>query len=300
MGHTGTYNPKFHDELLARLLSLSGEGVKLDRLALTSFAADFSLRCEDPKWVLTKGAQEGASVSMQDDPENLPYWLEMQVGCRVCPPCLARRRALWAARALQEVRVHPRTWFVTLTCKPEVHYLHLEMARAYASRSGVEFSTLSDRQRFARRVNVLGHQLTKCVKRWRKNSCADLRYLFVFEAHKSGDPHIHGLVHEVNFTRHITKRELQGSWESLGFSLCKLVNREHNGAAAGYVCKYLAKDMRTRVRASIGYGSVSTEPMQDRLDEELSAVASQRGKTTTPLQFLYGTEEGGHTTGVRA
>ena len=76
--------------------------------------------------------------------------------------------------------------------------------------------------------------------------------MMVAEAHKDGYPHIHLLVHEV--FQPIPKREIERQWP-YGFTKVKLVQDQ---AAANYVAKYLAKDMRTRVRASQHYGEELT------------------------------------------
>ena len=48
-----------------------------------------------------------------------PVPVEMAARCRKCAGCLEHRRRLWTARALQEVNAHARTWFGTLTIRPE-------------------------------------------------------------------------------------------------------------------------------------------------------------------------------------
>ena len=72
--------------------------------------------------------------------------------------------------------------------------------------------------------------------------------LQVVEAHKSGLPHVHLLVHDKGDT---TYRRLTDTWP-LGFAHAKLVE---GTAASRYVAKYLAKSALARVRASQGYGS---------------------------------------------
>lgn len=76
-----------------------------------------------------------------------------------------------------------------------------------------------------------------------------MRYCLVAEAHKSGLPHFHVVIHHrVVPVRHKTLKE---AWR-LGFSDFKLV--EENQAVARYVSKYLAKALGSRVRASARYG----------------------------------------------
>lgn len=100
-------------------------------------------------------------------------------------------------------------------------------------------------------VGVLGEEVTRFIKRVRKQSGVPLRYLLVSEKHEDGFPHFHMLIHEQ--AAPVTKRLLEENWR-YGFSQFRLVNG--NGAkAAWYVSKYLAKDAQTRIRASSRYGS---------------------------------------------
>jgi len=106
---------------------------------------------------------------------------------------------------------------------------------------------------------VISKQMTLYWKRLRKAKHR-FRYMMAAEAHQSGYPHIHALVHEVSAP--IPKRILQEEWP-FGFTHCKLVR---NGPkAAWYVSKYLSKDMRTRVRASQHYG-LEKQWSEDPLD----------------------------------
>lgn len=100
-----------------------------------------------------------------------------------------------------------------------------------------------ERGRFA----VIAEELQRFLKRIRKNSKAELRYICVQELHKSGNPHYHLLIHEVEGT--LTKAVLQAAWR-YGFSQAKLADPR----TAIYVCKYLTKGEGARVRASLSYG----------------------------------------------
>lgn len=95
---------------------------------------------------------------------------------------------------------------------------------------------------------------------------AEFSYLLVAEKHKSGRPHWHVLLHEKHAFALIRSAEyyvtrkgvvrvddkamIRKHWR-FGFTQFELC-RDHR--SAGYLCKYLAKDMLWRVRASIGYG----------------------------------------------
>lgn len=173
--------------------------------------------------------------------------LDTFVRCRKCPSCLRHKRAVWSARASHEIGMHPRTWMVTLTCSADMHFRLLCQARLAATRRGFTPDLWSPNEEFAQRWSQLGTEVTKWLKRLR-SSGAKFNYLLVVEAHKSGLPHVHLLIHEISGC---TYRTLTETWR-LGFSHAKLVE---GTAAARYVTKYLVKSALARVRASQRYGS---------------------------------------------
>jgi hypothetical protein len=130
-----------------------------------------------------------------------------------------------------------------------MHYLSL--ARATAARKGIDLETLTDEKQFVARNAEISKEITRYIKRVRHHSRASLRYLVVTEAHKSGDPHYHMLLHEVSQDEPVRKAILKDCWD-LGFTHHKLVENERH---ASYVCKYLSKSMSARVRASQRYGA---------------------------------------------
>lgn len=176
--------------------------------------------------------------------------IEVHVPCRKCPACLAARSRLWAARARFEIKRSARTWFGTLTLAPEYHMRTLSAARQAAARLGEDFECFDQSRQFVERHKIVSAEITKYLKRLRKDSGAAFKYLLVAEPHKSGLPHYHILVHEVSQWAPVTRRQLQDNW-ACGFSRWKLVDNEK---PAGYVAKYLSKTIAARVRASIGYG----------------------------------------------
>lgn len=176
--------------------------------------------------------------------------LEMEVRCRRCDPCLRARAAKWRHRAIVEIDAATRTWFGTLTLRPEEHYRCVLLADRVLRRGGERFEDLSADDQFRRRHEVVSAEITKWLKRVRKESGAPLRYCLVAEAHKNGLPHYHLLVHESAMDRPVTVRCLQNQWK-LGFSAFKLADKQ----AAFYVTKYLMKAAMNRVRASTRYGS---------------------------------------------
>lgn len=182
-----------------------------------------------------------------------PLLLEVTVRCRKCEPCLRYRAAMWRHRAREETSAAPRTWFGTLTFTAEGHLRNkYEAAVQSRSRQRVDFEELSPHEQYLHLARLSGREVTKFLKRLRKDARTRFRYLAVAEPHKSGNPHWHLLVHETSFMEPIRKRTLQGCWKS-GFSSFKLADT----SAPGYLCKYIAKDLGCRVRASQAYGDPS-------------------------------------------
>lgn len=155
-----------------------------------------------------------------------------------------------------------RTWFGTLTMDPHWHSLALMRARSKHS----DWSRLEESRQFGALVREVSPELTKYLKRVRKQSGAPLRYILVSEKHSeqlAGLPHFHLLVHELDADTPVRKAVLKDEWK-LGFSRWKLADRW----TARYVCKYLAKEASTRVRASKDYGR----------EDDRSAVELLRGR----------------------
>lgn len=180
-----------------------------------------------------------------------PMWLLMEVKCRKCPMCLRSRAAEWRVRALAEFAQANRTWLGTLTINPDWRYTILSQARRKAALQGMDFDCLGPEEQFALRDAECARYIQLFLKRVRKNaSGAPMRYMLVCEAHASGDPHYHLLIHELSPDCPIRQKVLTAAW-SLGFSHFKLVN---DVGGATYATKYLMKTARTRVRASLSYG----------------------------------------------
>lgn len=188
-----------------------------------------------------------SSLALSHSKAGDTLMLELICRCRSCPSCLRYRRDLWSGRAVVEVMASKRTWFGTLTLRPEEQYRALCEAR----RDDPSFDELDQNEQFKRRHAVISKWITLYLKRIRRYSGASLRFLLVAEAHKSGLPHYHILVHEVTEVT-VTQRQLAKQWTH-GFTKFKLVN---DTVATKYVTKYLAKDAIARVRASIRYGSI--------------------------------------------
>lgn len=174
----------------------------------------------------------------------------VRVPCRKCDECLKHRRRLWTARAMTETRNALRTWFGTLTVSPDRRFHAMMLADR---KSCGELDKMTDLERTRAVAAQLAPEVTRWLKRVRKESGAKLRYLLVVEPHQDGFPHFHMLLHEVTITP-VPKRILEAQW-SYGFSSWRLVpNGEMRQVS--YVCKYLTKSAQTRVRASRHYGQL--------------------------------------------
>jgi len=171
--------------------------------------------------------------------------------CRKCDHCRRKRSQMWFHKAKAEFAGASRNWFGTLTFTLDEHFMCETRCRATLAVQGVDFDALPDPEKFSERVKDLGRLVTLWIKRVRKNSNAPFRYLMIAEAHKTGLPHFHVLLHEQDFAQPIRKVVLQEAWPH-GFSNMKLAKDER---AALYVCKYLSKAMMARVRASLHYGN---------------------------------------------
>jgi hypothetical protein len=181
-------------------------------------------------------------------------FLELETRCRKCEPCLRARSAYWRKRAEAELHhTAGRTWFLTLTLAPQAHFESVLRASLRLAASGQDFDALSPAQQFAERHREVSREITRYLKRIRKESASPMRFLLVAEAHKTGLPHYHALIHEVDPDRPVRSRILRQQW-TLGFSHCKLVAQCDETKSASYVAKYLAKSAAARVRASQGYG----------------------------------------------
>lgn len=185
----------------------------------------------------------------------MPGWtgtLIMRVPCRKCAGCMRYKAWLWRQRASAELKLAPRSWMGTMTFSAEEHYLaRVRIAKRLLDRS-VPLASLNDVELFKERAKDMGAVATRYFKRLRKQG-NEFRYLLVTEAHKSGLPHLHILLHEVDFSNPVRKRALQEQWP--WFTNFKLVDEGDD--AAFYVTKYVAKSMLGRVRASQHYGILS-------------------------------------------
>lgn len=179
----------------------------------------------------------------------------MVVKCRRCPHCMRRRAFIWRERIKAEMRASSRTWFGTLTLSPEMHMRAHALAIRYSRQALCsDFEAETPAKQFRLRHAVISKWLTKWLKRVRKQSGVKLRYCLVAEAHKSGLPHYHCVIHQCHPEMRVKYTHLRGTYD-LGFCKFNLVQSDDYGRSAAYVAKYLAKSAQARVRASIRYGS---------------------------------------------
>lgn len=181
-------------------------------------------------------------------------YIDIYTRCRKCEACLRHRAALWRIRARAETRDSVRTWFGTLTLRPEALWLHTLRAMDVSAKNGHVWERLSEKDKFVVIHNLISRDITLAIKRLRKNTGVPFKYLIVAEAHKSGAPHYHLLFHERNANAPLRYEALRAFWPH-GFSQYRLVKEEKE---AIYLCKYLSKSLLARVRASQRYGVENT------------------------------------------
>lgn len=186
-----------------------------------------------------------------DGKGKVPLTVILHAKCRKCEDCLRKRAAHWRLRAISETSLSSRTWFGTLTLRPEEQHRMLSLARVIERQRGAtDFDTLPASEQFALVVKRCGIEITKYLKRVREASGARFRYLLVAERHATGLPHFHMLLHE--WGSPVREAVLSRQWQ-MGFSKWRLAPPD-NPRAVVYLCKYLSKSAEARVRASARYG----------------------------------------------
>lgn len=206
--------------------------------------------CDSPVPVQFDGAPRGLVGGRHVRIAGRGYSLTLYTKCRRCRDCLRRRRSHWAYRAQEEIKSWPRTWFATFTLAPHWHAVMRMRASMRLAARGTDLERLPGDEASHEVAAEYRRELTLYFKRLRKKSGAMLRYLLVQEQHKSGLPHFHALIHEVNPLRPVRHADLTSQWK-LGYTKFKLCE---GVKSAWYVAKYLAKAVDNRVRASLRYG----------------------------------------------
>lgn len=187
--------------------------------------------------------------------------LSLQVRCRKCEGCLKERRCMWANRAVSEWQEADkrggRTWFLTLTFRPEEHYRLKTQARLRVAAAGGDLDAMSWSERYGEFLREYHATVSLFLARVRKGlakrgwSEGKFRYLMVPEPHESGNIHYHALLHEFSDDYPLRKLRIEQAW-GLGFIQAKLVGSPE---ATRYVTKYLGKHhYEGRIRNSLHYG----------------------------------------------
>jgi len=222
---------------------------------------DVSRGCEDPQPVTQWSRSTGKAKNLGRKGVKPAPMIELTLltPCRRCEHCLKRHAWLWSGRARTETEAASRTWFITLTASMDRHYW---IDRVCSTRVG-NFDGLTRSEKFREQAKVYGAEVTKWLKRLRKETGHRFRYLQVTEIHDGidtapemrGRPHVHLLLHEYP-GQPVRKEVIQRQWK-MGFSTAKLVDNERQ--AAWYVSKYISKAVEVRTRASTGYGNSSQD-----------------------------------------
>lgn len=188
------------------------------------------------------------------------YRLTAWVMCRQCTRCRRSKALNWERRCVSEFNAATRTWLGTLTFRPEVHVTAKNVARLLEAEAGRDFDALASDVQFGILHQLLSRETTRYMKRLRYAYSGPIRFIMVCEAHQSGDPHYHLLIHQVPGADPLLKRTLVDHWCG-GFCSFRLVKDEKG---ARYVAKYIGKDMsNSRVRASQYYGVDAGSPPID-------------------------------------
>lgn len=234
------------------------------RTGLTSAWLDLALDCENPRVSRLWSGRIGTAT--------LTYEVELSVRCRKCPKCAWRKTMFWSHRALEEIRLAPRTWWSTYTLRPDIHAECTARARLLVG--GTPFDERSPDEQFIIRYGMLVRRVTNMIKRLRKGAAGRppvrFRYLVVCEAHTGkhnerlglesgqnlGMPHFHAFWHEVSPLNQLRKhRHLEAVWP-FGIMSHSIVDKdaEEVRERAIYLAKYIAKGNLGRVHCSLKYG----------------------------------------------
>lgn len=220
--------------------------------------SDFSNGCEKPVEIGLRGKPDQITTGLKMEAENDNFHTIL-APCRKCKTCLRNRSRKWAAKAITECRASSRTWFCTFTIEPQQRFIFKVSAQARAERRGCVWKQLTSADKFEYIHAEIGQEITKFLKRIRKNSGAKLRYLLVVEPHKDGFPHYHMLLHE--FDKPVRHAMLTDNWKH-GFTRFKVCDTDR---APWYVCKYMAKTALCRIRASQHYGPYAGRSLTERV-----------------------------------
>lgn len=246
------------------------------RTSLARIEWNVAPTCHNPKTVLFYGRPDGKVWTYVKGKTSM-LQVDMTLKCRTCEDCLRKKAASWRLRALEEYRASSRTWLVTLTFSPANHQRCLDRARRHLDAQGIDFDRMPASEQFDLRHRECGREITLFLKRLRKGSKdhapTSFRYLMVAEAHKSGLPHYHLLIHELQSAQPVRHAAIVHFWTQ-GFCHAKLVA---DARGATYALKYLTKSVMARVRASLSYGQTGVRTALAQASEnESEKTASQK------------------------
>jgi len=205
-------------------------------------------KCSKPVGLRFTGRTDRFSKAQLGETPPVNY-VDVYARCRACFACLQARGFAWRERAATEIAAarynSHRTWFVTFTFKGDFHLYALGALGL-------------SRDNWPQVAGIANQRVTLWLKKVRKTS--NFRYMIALEAHKSGVPHLHALLHETSSEKPIREREMRRCWRQNGFLQAKLVDPSIDaGIISNYVCKYISKALLARVRASKGYGRTTLE-----------------------------------------
>lgn len=269
---------------------------------------DIAGRCQDPKaqtLVATSDVPPGRKTRERrsDDPGHDIFAVTLLTRCRQCAPCRMYRKAQWQPKVGMELAKSPRTWMVTLTFDPMVHFQARARAFSYSDYSGLTWHTMSEHQRFKLHEANLYPEVQKYIKRLRKKwvekykqptGVVPLRYVCIAEQHTQqleGYPHYHLLMHETDWLRPLKWKWLDNKWP--WHANASLVDHEQRSRAHWYVTKYLTKQCSSRIRASFAYGRGSSVLNDNKVTKELCVIEND-----TPAPLTVGSVFNGSYRGI--
>ncbi|AXH74992.1 MAG: replication initiator protein [Microviridae sp.] len=251
-------------ESIQRLFAEAMSSETFDRHGTRLGTWDISGTCDKPVPITHYSRASGLAKSLSKGAKMPPgIGITLLTPCRQCEACLKFIAYHWRMRAQTELQAAQRTWMVTFTCRPD---FHVWIDHVCATRKGNFWAQPPDKI-FAARTKVFGEEITKYLKRLRKQSGAKIRYLLIAETHDGlatsdflrGRPHFHMLLHETETK--LSKSFIQGQWHH-GHTGCKLAD----SGASWYVSKYITKAKQARVRASLRYGLIKHEVIKSIYD----------------------------------
>ena len=190
---------------------------------------DYAKFCEDPVKLYFEGPTK--VTYSRKYAGRIRKSVSAWVPCRKCYTCRKISQFNWTSRAMVETAAAGRTWFVTLTYRPdEIQRILVGTAHRLDSR-GTPFDALPERTRFGHMTTYAAPDVTRWLKRIRHHTKMRkaFRYMLVCEKHcghgrHHGYPHFHLLVHEPTIFRTLTERLLRREWrERHGICQAKLV-----------------------------------------------------------------------------